>query len=158
MTQNNQRGRRGNAQPTDNNHLHYKTLVHLFSLGSQEFYNRFTAMVLSHTILLSGLIIGFDLFKNPNLDKCVKMVAAVIVLVGVALCAIWCLLLRQSLAAQHFYRHEAKKLERNLTFKIFSCREWQKLSKGCYSIKCLSAATISLFFIIYIVLLLYIIV
>jgi multisubunit Na+/H+ antiporter MnhG subunit len=154
MLQNNQKGQ-DNAQPPDHR-LHYETLIRLFSLGSQEFYNRFAAMVLSHTILLSGLIIGFGVFQGANLDKCTKMVAVLIALFGIALCAVWGLLLCQSLKAQHFYRDEAKHMEEQLGFRIFSTEKWQELCKGCYSIKCLSTFVIALFVVLYAVLLLFI--
>ncbi|HUU64603.1 MAG TPA: hypothetical protein VMW37_00680 [Dehalococcoidales bacterium] len=148
MAQNHQQVQGGN------NNLHYETLVRLFSLGSQEFYNRFTAMVVTHTILLSGLIVGTGVFRDPNLDKSMKLATGIVALVGIVLCIIWWLLLHQSLSAQAFYRKAASDLETGLCFQIFSSSGWQPLGRGFLSIRVLSRLVIGLYIFLYILVIL----
>lgn len=101
-------------------------------------------MVLTHTKLLSGLIIGTDILYDPTIDNTMRLVAIVVAIIGIFLCIIWALLLNQSLATQRYYRQEASGLEKD--FKIFSCGRWQELDKGFKSIRVLSWLVIAFLF------------
>ena len=110
-----------NSEKLANARIGYQTVVHLFSLASQEFYSRFAAMLIVHGLLLTVV------FRYPQ--EVSKFVAILATVAGIILCILWLLLVKQSLACQDYYSKKAKEFENTHPdiFRIFSDTKDSKL-------------------------------
>jgi hypothetical protein len=102
-----------NYQDVENARLGYQTAVRLFTLGSQEFYSRFAAMLIVHGLLLTVV------FRYPTIDKSFAILASS---AGIALCFLGWLIALQSFQCQSYYNKIIKRLEKSHfkdSFSIF---------------------------------------